>query len=293
LQDEIRLADPLWFTIGSKLEHNAFTGFEFEPSVRLAWAPTERHTLWASASRAIRQPSRQEAGVSLHLGDIPMDASTTMAIQLYGSPLFRSEELRDLEAGYRSQLTPHVSLDLTAFLSFYRHLSTEEPQSPIMRLGPAGVTVEIPWLYTNLAHSTNYGGELAVNWNVSSRWRLSPAWSTIHVNTGLDPGAAAQTGMPVANNAPRNSFQVRSLLNLTRKLTWDHILWWSQRVPDGHVNGHIRLDTTLSWKPGEHTQFSLVGQNLLSPGYFEFGDSNWIEGTRLSRAVYGKVSWSF
>jgi iron complex outermembrane receptor protein len=290
LQDEIRLADTLWLTLGSKVEHNAYTGFEYEPSARLAWAPSTRHTLWAAASRAIRQPSREEVGIVADLADIPLDATTTMALRLYGNPRLHSEELRDFETGYRSQLTKRVSLDLAAFLSFYNHLSTIEPQSPVVHPGPAGIIVEIPSVYANLGHSTNYGGELALNWNVSSHWRLSPAWTVIHVNTGLDP---ISKSAPFADNAPRNSFQIRSQLNLTRRLSWDQTLWWNQRVPDGSVASHVRLDSILSWKVGEHTQFSLVGQNLVSPAYLEFGDSVGVVGTREGRSIYGKITWQF
>jgi iron complex outermembrane receptor protein len=290
LQDEIRLADTLWLTLGSKVEHNAFTGFEYEPSARLAWAPSTRHTIWAAASRAIRQPSREEVGIVADLADIPLDATTTMALRLYGNPRLRSEELRDFETGYRSQLTKRVSLDLAAFLSFYNHLSTIEPQSPVVHPGPAGIIIEIPSVYANLGHSTNYGGELALNWNVSSRWRLSPAWTAIHVNTGVDP---ISRSVAPASNTPRNSFQVRSLLNVTRRLSWDSTFWWNQRVPSGSVASHVRLDSVLCWKVGEHIDFRLVGQNLVSPGYLEFGDSVGVVGTTEGRSIYGKITWAF
>jgi iron complex outermembrane receptor protein len=162
-----------------------------------------------------------------------------------------------------------------------------------VRPGPAGIIIETPLVYANLGHSTNYGGELALNWNVNSRWRLSPAWTAIHVNMGLDPGSGDTTSVPLAENTPRNSFQVGSLLNLTRKLTWDQTLWWNQRVPNGMVASHVRLDSILTWKVGERTEFSLVGQNLVSPGFLEFGDSVWIQGTREGRSIYGKITWSF
>ena len=48
LQDEILLTDKLKLTIGSKLEHNDFTGLEYEPSARLAWT-TAQATLLISA----------------------------------------------------------------------------------------------------------------------------------------------------------------------------------------------------------------------------------------------------
>jgi len=64
VQDEIRVANSLWFTIGGKLEHNIYTGFETEPSIRLLWnVPGSRHTIWAAASKAVRQPSREDADI--------------------------------------------------------------------------------------------------------------------------------------------------------------------------------------------------------------------------------------
>ncbi len=54
IQDEIKLANSVSLTLGSKFEHNALTGFEYEPSAQLVWTPSSRHTLWASAARAIR-----------------------------------------------------------------------------------------------------------------------------------------------------------------------------------------------------------------------------------------------
>jgi len=53
LQDELKLADSLSLTLGSKLEHNTYTGFEVAPSVRLAWAPVERQ-MGGYVSKAVR-----------------------------------------------------------------------------------------------------------------------------------------------------------------------------------------------------------------------------------------------
>src|SRR5690606_682989 len=57
LQDEITLFEDLKVTIGSKLEHNDFSGWEVQPSIRAAWTPTERQTVWGAVSRAVRSPS--------------------------------------------------------------------------------------------------------------------------------------------------------------------------------------------------------------------------------------------
>ena len=108
LQDEIRLTPELWLTVGSKFEHNSYTGFEYEPSARLAWTPGSRNEVWAAASRAIRQPARVEDGIRVELSSIPLDANTVVDVRLNGNANFRSEELRDFEAGYRAQWTPET-----------------------------------------------------------------------------------------------------------------------------------------------------------------------------------------
>src|SRR5205823_5346189 len=58
LQDEIALQEELLFTLGTKLEHNDYTGFEMEPSARLQWNLAAKQILWLAVSRAVRTPSR-------------------------------------------------------------------------------------------------------------------------------------------------------------------------------------------------------------------------------------------
>ncbi len=62
LQDEISLwPDRLKLTLGTKIEHNDFSGFEIQPNGRLAWTPSPTHTVWAAVSRAVRSPARFDA----------------------------------------------------------------------------------------------------------------------------------------------------------------------------------------------------------------------------------------
>ena len=92
-QDEIALVkDRLHLTLGTKLEHNDYTGFEVQPSARLAWKLSQQQTLWGAISRAIRAPSR-------------IDRDLVVPPVTFGSPDFESEKLRAYELGYRVQPT--------------------------------------------------------------------------------------------------------------------------------------------------------------------------------------------
>lgn len=56
-QDEIPLFNRrVSLTVGSKLEHNNYTGFEVQPSARLLWMPSPKQTFWASVTRAYAPP---------------------------------------------------------------------------------------------------------------------------------------------------------------------------------------------------------------------------------------------
>ncbi|MGA1875995.1 MAG: TonB-dependent receptor plug domain-containing protein, partial [bacterium] len=52
--------DKLQLIAGSKFEHNDYTGFEVQPSLRLLLKLSRAQNLWTSISRAVRTPSRSE-----------------------------------------------------------------------------------------------------------------------------------------------------------------------------------------------------------------------------------------
>jgi len=64
-QDQITLKrNRVDLFIGTKLEKGYFTGLDLQPSVRLTWTPTQRHTVWAAVSRATSTPTRREEGLN-------------------------------------------------------------------------------------------------------------------------------------------------------------------------------------------------------------------------------------
>lgn len=122
LQDEIDVVpDELALTLGTKLEHNDFSGFEVQPNARLAWTMTNRQTVWAAVSRAIRSPSRIDVDYR-----IPKDPPHAVS----GRPDFEAEKVVAYEIGYRGQPAETLTLSLATFYNDYDDLYSVEPEDP-------------------------------------------------------------------------------------------------------------------------------------------------------------------
>jgi hypothetical protein len=54
------------------------------------------------------------------------------------------------------------------------------------------------------------------------------------------------------------------------------------------------LDARLGWRAGEHAEFALVGQNLLTPNHLESpNEPDWFAAIATRRSFYAKMTWHF
>jgi iron complex outermembrane recepter protein len=293
IQDEVTLTESLSLILGSKFEHNDFTGFEYEPSAQLVWNASDRQTVWASAARAIRQPAIVDFGLFRDAAIVPLAGPVFGVVTLLGNPNVKAEQLLDYEAGYRSQLHPRLSVDLTGFWSFYRNLETFEPHTPYFVASPGPPHLVLPLVYDNLAHARDRGAEIAVTWEATQRWKLSPGYSWLDMSVVRDPSSQDSTIMQMPGLSPKHHFQVRSLFNVSKNIDWDTTLQYVSNLTNGSIPSYTRLDTRLGWRLGKRTELSIVGQNLLRPLHFEFPDSFGLEHTQVERSVFGKITLRF
>jgi iron complex outermembrane receptor protein len=294
VQDEIRIARSVFLTVGSKFEHNTYTGFEVEPSAQLVWEASAQHSLWASAAHAVRQPNHVEYGAQFNLAVAEVPGVGSALVTLNGNRNILAERLNDYEVGYRGQLNPKLSLDVTAFLSFYNRLETYEPQALIFNVTGSGPVLALPLRLDNLGHARNYGIEGFAHWNVNRKWEISPGLSVLRMTTGTAATSGDGYLASAPGSAPRFQPQVRSLLNLRKNLEWDSSVKFVSALPTLGVPGYFRVDTRLGWKVGESVEVSLVGQNLTMGRHIEFEDlSDLFLTTQVAHSVFARVTWRF
>jgi len=286
-QDEVTLVrDRLWLTAGTKAEHNDYTGYEFQPSLRLTWAPTERQTLWAAATRAVRVPTPAETDVRILQEAFPLEDGTPALVPFRGSRGQPAEEHIAFELGYRAQLNSRLTLDLTAFHSRYDHLWTSEPDAPFPEGAPVPHVV-LPFRSDDQARASTWGFEAAAAWRVLDHWRVQAAYSFLKLRFIPESDSADPASATAERQIPRHIISLRSSHELPGNLELDLWARFVDAQPAFGVPSYLTLDARLCWKPRRDVELFIVGQNLLQRHHRE-GGSSFIrtEETEVERGVY-------
>jgi iron complex outermembrane receptor protein len=283
--------DKLMLTAGTKLEHNSFSGFDYQPSVRLLWAPTERHSFWTAVTRAVRTPSRIDDDV---LFDIFVENTPTVPVyfEILGNPHQKAEQLIGYEAGYRTQVNRNLYLDFTGFYNSYRDLQNYGPLALSEASTPPPLRLLIVVPYANGIQGSTMGGEVAPNWKVTHWWQVRGSYSFLHMGLEDKPGYTDTGGLLASyeGSSPKHVLGFQSLINLPKHFEFDQTFRYSSELSAQGVKGYSTADVRLGWRAGEGLDFSVVGQNLLQPYHYEFGgDPGPLVG--IKRAVYAKMTW--
>ncbi|MFN7138295.1 MAG: TonB-dependent receptor plug domain-containing protein [Limisphaerales bacterium] len=277
VQDKIEVVeDTLFFTLGSKFEHNDYTGVEIQPSARLAWLPVTNHTIWTAVSRAVRSPSR----IDRHY-HIP----GTEPYFLAGGPDFDSEKLIAYELGYRVQPFTRLTVSVATFFNDYDDIRSVAP-------GP-------PLVVENGLEGTTYGVELDVTYRLTDWWRLRLGYTYLEQDLQVKPGFADVNFARAETTAdPRHQVSLRSFWDLPRNFELDWAVRFVDRVHNvslgqfGTVPGYFEMDARLGWRPTQNLEFSIIGQNLVHDRHPEFGFPR-PSRPEIERNVYGKITWRF
>jgi iron complex outermembrane recepter protein len=301
LQDEISLvADRLWLTLGSKYEHNDYTGNEWQPSAKLLWKPAARHSLWTSVSRAVRTPSIVEQYGRVLMGRYPIYFGGYYLgdgnINFVGNPNFDSEVVYAYEGGYRWQATDTLSFDLAIFHNEYEEIYTVLPT----RSG-----FDVNNRFVNASSGSGEGFEIAVDWKATSWLSLALAYAYLETDLTNEAYVGSQAGSAwVAKSSPKNQGSLRASIALAPD--WRLNLW--ARYVDSivcqnssnllgedpfYLDDYFTLNANLIWTPSKNLEFMLAGQNLTNSGQLQYASEYQTPATEMERAFFGKLTWRF
>ena len=295
VQDEITLAQGrLRLMLGSKFEHNDYTGSEIQPNARLLWMPHERHTGWAAVSRAVRTPNRVSDDVRLQ----GMYGTPPALMVMFGDRDVESEELLAYELGYRVRPTDRLFLDMATFYNIYDELETVEPGTPYFETSPAPGYLVVPVFADNKMDGETYGVELAADWRVLNWWRLRAAYAYLQMQLRLDENSGDVWSESMEGRSPRHQFSLLSSMNLPGRLELDLGNRYVDNLPYLDVKSYFSMDVRLGWNVLDNLEVSIVGQNLLDSHHSEFTPQDYTTlpvdlPIEVERGVYGKITCRF
>lgn len=288
VQDEITLVDEkLWLTIGSKFEHNDYSGFEYQPSARLAWQMTPEQMMWGAVSRAVRIPTRFD-----HELDISGWFTPGVSLgRLLGDSGKQSEELLAYELGHRWQPAHNLSFDLAGFFNHYENLTTGTLGTPFTSSTTPAFAVVPIYVDDNMDGDT-YGAELSVQYQPASNWRLIMNYTFLEMDLRSSDDFFNQEAA-TEGSSPKNQVNLRSVVNLTDTLEFDTQLRYVDSLTATRTDSYVEMDMRLGWHVTPGFEVSVVGRNLLDNHHMEFSNSDSPTASQVERSVYGQCTWSF
>jgi len=294
-------------TLGSRIEHNNYSGLEIQPTVRILWNK-QQHSFWGAISRAVRSPTRTDENVQYFLSSnamsnilqninynnpaIPQNQVPTMILQ--GNTDYKAETVLAYELGYRFNITNKFLLDTTIFYNDYEKLRVFQP---IQMIPPSTIILQT----MNKMYGETYGLEVAVSWQITDNWKLISTYNYLDIQLHLDTDVILVPPLDdffsevQEGYSPHHQANIRSLLSLPNNLELDMALYYVDNIFDNYVDSYNRFDIRLGWNPKDW-QFSFGIRNLFDKQQREFGNSisdNYIIADEVRRSFYIQMKHFF
>ena len=298
IQDEITLIkDRLRFIVGTKLEHNDHTDFEYMPNARVLWTPNKSNTIWAAVSRAISNPSRVNDDVIIPLVAFPEpESGLTGLVTLFGDRDVEAEELTAFELGYRLEPSEKFNIDVSGFYNLYNDFITSEASVPFVgtlrdQSTPALI---LPLVFDNKQRAESFGAELALQWQARDWWKFIGTYSYLHLDIINGSSTDASNSAFFEGVNPEHTFNIRSHIDLLDSIELDQIVRYVGGLDFGSIDSYFELDLRAAYKLTQEVSVSVTGRNLLNESHQEFqGTILPPPPTDVQRSVYGQVDISF
>lgn len=284
VQDEIKILNKLSITIGTKVEHNDYTGFEFEPNIRTTFNASDRQIFWAAVSRAVRIPSRVDAHIRL-----PTPAfSPIIDNLLVGNPKFKAENVIACELGWRAQPAAQLSIAVSTFYNFYDDVRSTSASQPPAVFG-------LPLFYDNNLEGETYGVEVSTTFQPYAWWRLRAGYTLLEENIRVVHGKTDFNNALNETADPQHRFSIQSFFQLGKNFSLNAALrhvgafeYSNSGIADT-VSSYTELDIRLAWMVLKKLEVSVTGQNLLQGQHAEYTISNPNPRAEIERSVYCKI----
>ncbi|HUR40043.1 MAG TPA: TonB-dependent receptor [Verrucomicrobiae bacterium] len=266
LQDQWALGGGMKLTLGSKFEHNDYTGWEIQPNLRLGARLTDAVFAWGAVSRAARTPSRLDRALAAPIGE-------------RGNPDQDTEKLVAYEIGTRI-LCECATIDLALFWNAYDDLRSRETGAP-PRFG-------------NGIKGRGTGGEVAVAWQPADAVTVRWSYAYLDLEAESKPGSTDTTEAAVIeDSSPRHQAGIRTYWQPSPAWNAAAFLRYVSEVgaEAREIPAYAELNARLGWRLTEQVEIALVGENLFDAQHAEARTPT--SYSEVERSGLVEVNWSW
>ena len=270
VQDEITLHPRVVATVGTKLEHNDFTGIEVQPTARVRFRPHAAGTLWGAVSRAVRMPTRFDSDIRF--------VAEGPGFFAVGNPDFMSETLVAYEAGYRATVNPRLSFDVSAYRNVYDDLRSQE-------LGVSPISLII---LGNTIEGRVAGIETGITVQAATGVQVHGSYTRLSRQLRKEAGSQDVSGGE--GNDPKHLATLQIFTTPAAAVSANLLIRYVGALPNPETPAYTEADAVLMWTPSPRIELALVGQNLLHASHAEFPQPGPVF-EKMQRNVYGRITF--
>lgn len=278
-QDQIELGGGRVLTLGAKLEDTHYTGFEWEPSIRMQQSIGGHGLVWGAISRAVRTPSRIDR-------DVRQPSAGPAFVE--GSDRFGAEKVIAYEAGLRGQVAQRVVGSVSIFYNEY---------SDVRSVGTTPGTI-MPFVVGNDLEGRSHGLELAFDADVLPGWRVHGGYAYLQTDLRVRPGGTDINNALSETADPQHQWILASSFDLPNDMEFDLHFRWVDTVELNNsgqvatVPSYAELNARVAVPLSENLEISVIGRNLLNDHHPEMGLPGPTR-VEIRRSLFGKVAWRF
>lgn len=289
VEDEIRVTDDLYATLGLRMDHHSEYGTHYNPRAYLVYNVNENWTIKGGVAKAYKTPSIRES--SPNYGTATGGGSAVM----YGNANLSPETAVTEEVSFLYENEHQVRGNLTFFNTDFKNKIASESTGTKDPL--SGLTL---YEYYNIGKATIRGIETGISFPIMESVRLKANYTFLHSKRKTDDGFYSSTnqslkGEPLAQT-PKHKFNARFDWQMKADLssfiqgTYTGKEIWSD-IRNGYGKGartqsaYTIVDLGLSYNVTKEVQLNGALNNLLNkqldPTSNGEGDWTSIEGRNL------------
>jgi iron complex outermembrane receptor protein len=289
-QDDVDLLrDRVTLTVGTKFEHNGYSGSEWQPGARVLWTVSKSHAVSLSANRSVRTPSRVEH--DFETASLLTPQGPTF-VRLQANPAFQSEELTAYEVGVISRPHPKLLITAAGFHNEHDRVLSLELGTTFVEIENGGPRVVVPVRLGNGLRGHSQGVEVTGDLRPTTWLQTTFNYSGLRIKMERRPGSTdAGQQRRDEEGSPRHQVQASASINLPARTT---VGWFFRRVsalPALAVPAYATSNVTIQVALNRELSLFVTGRNLHEATHVEFTEGgNGLIGIR--RSVYAGLRWT-